>query len=386
MAEQNMFEHLQQLFASARAALRPILPKWLRGGVPIVPVVRLAGVIGFSTPLKPGLTLAAIARPLERAFKMRQARAVALVINSPGGSAVQSHLIYRRIRQLATENARPVIAFAEDVAASGGYMIACAGDEIFCDPSSILGSIGVVGGSFGFTRLMEKLGVERRLYVAGEHKAMLDPFLPENPEDVERLKALQRDIHQDFIGLVKRSRGARLKGPEKTLFSGEYWTGSKAIELGLADGIGDLRATLRARFGDDVVTPLVAPVRGWFGRLQPGVGTTGLDGLPRPADFAEDIIHASHRHFAVGQACAGRARHRYRRALGDERGPPNQRGTRSGEGGNRSDRARHVADAAPRSAHRRMARDVTLLTRPRYSPLIPFSRMSLPQRAISCLR
>jgi signal peptide peptidase SppA len=292
MADQNMFEHLQQLFARARAALRPILPKWLRGGMPVVPVVRLAGVIGFSTPLKPGLTLATVARPLERAFKMRQARAVALLINSPGGSPVQSHLIYRRIRQLATENTRPVIVFAEDVAASGGYMIACAGDEIFCDPSSILGSIGVVGGSFGFPKLMEKLGVERRLYVSGEHKAMLDPFLPEKAEDVERLKALQQEVHQDFISLVKRSRGARLKGPEKTLFSGEYWSGSKAIELGLADGIGDLRATLRARFGDDVVTPLVAPTRGWFGRLQPGVGTTDLDGLPRAADFAEEIISA----------------------------------------------------------------------------------------------
>ena len=292
MAEQNMFEHLQQLFASARAALRPILPKWLRGGVPIVPVVRLAGVIGFSTPLKPGLTLASVARPLERAFKMRHAQAVALLINSPGGSPVQSHLIYRRIRQLAAENTRPVIVFAEDVAASGGYMIACAGDEIFCDPSSILGSIGVVGGSFGFPKLMEKLGVERRLYVSGEHKAMLDPFLPEKAEDVERLKALQREIHQDFIGLVKRSRGARLAGPEKTLFSGEYWSGSKAVELGLADGIGDLRTTLRTRFGDDVVTPLVAPARGWFGRLQPGVGTTNLDGLPRAADFAEEVISA----------------------------------------------------------------------------------------------
>src|SRR5262249_1310747 len=143
MAEQNRTEHLQQLYASARAALQPILPKRLRG-VPVVPVVRLAGVIGFSAPLKTGLTLAPIARPLERAFKMRQARAVALLINSPGGSAVQSHLIYRRIRQLAAENARPVIAFAEDVAASGGYMIACAADEIFCDPSSIVGSIGVV--------------------------------------------------------------------------------------------------------------------------------------------------------------------------------------------------------------------------------------------------
>ena len=284
-----MAEHFQQLFASARDALRPILPKRLRG-LPVVPVVRLAGVIGFSTPLKPGLTLATVARALDRAFNMRTARAVVLLINSPGGSPVQSHLIYRRIRQLAAESARPVIAFAEDVAASGGYMIACAADEIFCDPSSIVGSIGVVGGSFGFPKLMDKLGVERRIYTSGEHKAMLDPFLPENPQDVERFKALQRDIHQEFIELVKRSRGARLKGPEKTLFSGEYWTGGKAIELGLADGIGDLRATLRARFGDDVVTPLVAPARGWFGRAQPGVGA--ITGLPRTADLAEEIISA----------------------------------------------------------------------------------------------
>ena len=286
-----MAEHLQQLFANARGALRPILPKRLRG-LPVVPVVRLAGIIGFSTPLKPGLTLTTVARALERAFTMRTAKAVALLINSPGGSPVQSHLVYRRIRQLAAESARPVIAFAEDVAASGGYMIACAADEIFCDPSSIVGSIGVVGGSFGFPKLMDKLGVERRLYTSGEHKAMLDPFLPENPQDVDRLKALQRDIHEEFIELVKRSRGARLKGPEKTLFSGEYWTGGKAIELGLADGIGDLRATLRARFGDDVITPLVAPARGWFGRVQPSVAPSDITGLPRAADFAEEIISA----------------------------------------------------------------------------------------------
>ena len=277
MADQDIFEHLKQLFASARAALRPILPKRLRGDTPVVPVVRLSGVIGISTPLKPGLTLANVARPLERAFGMRRAQAVALVINSPGGSPVQSHLIYRRIRALAAENKRPVIAFVEDVAASGGYMIACAADEIICDPSSIVGSIGVVGGSFGFAKLMEKLGIERRLYTSGEHKAMLDPFLPEKPEDVEQLKAMQHEIHEGFIALVKGSRGARLKGPEKTLFSGEYWTGNTAIELGLADGIGDLRTTLRERFGDKVVTPLIAPARGWFGRRLPGV--SGLDRL-----------------------------------------------------------------------------------------------------------
>jgi signal peptide peptidase SppA len=292
MSDHKTYEHLRQLFASARQALRPILPKRLRGDTPVVPVVRLSGVIGIATPLKSALTLATVARPLERAFGMRRARAVALQINSPGGSPVQSHLIYRRIRQLAAESGRPVIAFAEDVAASGGYMIACAADEIVCDPSSIVGSIGVVGGSFGFAKLIDKLGIERRLYTSGDHKAMLDPFLPEKPEDVERLKSVQREIHEGFIELVKRSRGARLKGPEKTVFSGEYWTGSKAIELGLADTIGDLRSTLRARFGDDVLTPLISPARGWLGRVQPGVGGAGIDGLLGGAGFAEEIISA----------------------------------------------------------------------------------------------
>jgi signal peptide peptidase SppA len=214
------------------------------------------------------------------------------VVNSPGGSPVQSHLIYRRIRQLAAENNRPVIAFAEDVAASGGYMIACAADEIICDPASIVGSIGVVGSSFGFSKFIDKLGIERRLYTSGDHKAMLDPFLPEKPDDVERLKTVQREIHEGFIDLVKQSRGSRLKGQEKTLFSGEYWTGGKAIELGLADALGDLRGTLRARFGDDVLTPLVAPARGWFGRVQPGVGAGDIDSLLRGGDFAEQIISA----------------------------------------------------------------------------------------------
>src|SRR6187401_2748875 len=230
--------------------LMRFVPARLRRGAAVVPVVRLSGVIGAVTPLRPGMSLAGVARVLERAFAMKHAKAVALVINSPGGSPVQSRQIYLRIRQLAAEKNLPVLVFVEDVAASGGYMIACAGDEIFCDPSSILGSIGVVGGSFGLTELIKKVGVERRLYTAGVHKATLDPFLPENPDDVARLKALQREIHAIFIALVKQSRGSRLKGPADTLFTGEYWAGETSVSLGLADAVGDMRSTLRTRYGD----------------------------------------------------------------------------------------------------------------------------------------
>src|SRR5437868_9949422 len=177
-------------FEKVPSALRALVPARFRGDIPIVPVVRLAGAIGISSPLKPGLTLANVARSLERAFAMRNISAVALSINSPGGAAAQSHLIHRRIRALADEKKVPVLAFVEDVAASGGYMIACAADEIICDNSSIVGSIGVVGGSFGLNKLIDKIGVERRLYTSGERKGMLDPFLPENAEDVERLHAI----------------------------------------------------------------------------------------------------------------------------------------------------------------------------------------------------
>src|ERR1700732_263411 len=229
-----------------RDRLMELVPARLRRGTAVVPVVRLSGVIGAVTPLRPGMSLSGVGRMLERAFATKNAKAVALVINSPGGSPVQSRQIYLRIRQLAAEKTLPVLVFVEDVAASGGYMIACAGDEIFCDPSSILGSIGVVGGSFGFQELIQKIGVERRLYTAGAHKAMLDPFLPENPDDVARLKALQREIHAIFIALVKQSRGARLKGADEVLFSGEYWAGETSISLGLADAVGHPRSTLPA--------------------------------------------------------------------------------------------------------------------------------------------
>jgi signal peptide peptidase SppA len=277
-----------------RDRLMALIPERLRPGAAVVPVVRLSGLIGSVTPLRPGMSLAGVARTLERAFATKNAKAVALVINSPGGSPVQSRQIYLRIRQLAAEKKLPVLVFVEDVAASGGYMIACAGDEIFCDPSSILGSIGVVGGSFGFQELIKRIGVERRLYTAGAHKAMLDPFLPENPDDVARVKALQREIHAIFIALVRASRGDRLKGADDQLFTGEYWAGETSVALGLADAIGDLRSTLRARYGEKVRTPVVAPpsgmLSGLFGRKSAGATTLDLvDGI---AGLPDDLISA----------------------------------------------------------------------------------------------
>jgi len=283
---------LSEGFALTWGTLRELLPQWLRRDRPVVPVVRLTGVIGFSTPLRPGLTMAGIARTLDRVFAIGNASAVALAINSPGGSPAQSHLIFRRIRELAREKNRHVIAFIEDAAASGGYMLACAADEIIADPNSIVGSIGVVGGSFGFDKLLKKIGVERRLYTSGEHKAMLDPFLPEDPEDVARLKRLQREIHNDFISVVKSRRGGKLNGADDSLFSGEFWTGRQGLELGLVDAIGELRSTLRERFGDKVVTPLVSADRGLFGRRIFGTARGELMQAGLVPSLAEDMISA----------------------------------------------------------------------------------------------
>jgi serine protease SohB len=289
-----MTDQLRQLMRRGRDMVRPMLPKRWRGG-PVVPVVRLSGVIGFATPLRPGLTLAGVARALDRAFAGKP-KAVALAINSPGGSAVQSHLIYRRIRALAEEKSVPVLAFVEDVGASGGYMLACAADEIICDPSSIVGSIGVVGSSFGAHEALMKLGIERRIYTAGDKKVMLDPFLPEKPEDVEHLKSIQREIHAAFIDLVKTSRGGRLTGPENTVFSGEYWGAKTALGYGLIDRLGDLRSVVRERFGKDVATPLISSERGFFSRRAQGVGLgVGADLAQLSgggAGLAEDIVSA----------------------------------------------------------------------------------------------
>jgi serine protease SohB len=253
--------------------LKVLMPWWKES--PRVAVVKLAGVIASGGRLGASLSIAAIEHALDKAFAMKPA-AVALDINSPGGSAAQSHLIFKRVRALAAEKKLPVFAFVEDVAASGGYMIACAADEIYTDENSILGSIGVISSGFGFTELIAKLGVERRVHAAGEYKSTLDPFRPEDPEDVARLKAIQAEIHQGFIKLVKESRGPKLKGGED-LFTGEFWAGKRAVELGLADGIGDMKTILQARYGAKVKLVPVGAERGFLRRqlgldFAPGLG------------------------------------------------------------------------------------------------------------------
>jgi signal peptide peptidase SppA len=259
--------------------LRRMLPKRFRKEGVIVPVVRLSGVISSGGgPLRQSLNLAGVSQALEKAFNMKTAPAVAIVVNSPGGSPVQSRMIYNRIRDLAAEKNKKVLVFVEDVAASGGYMIALAGDEIIADATSIVGSIGVVSGGFGFPELLKKIGVERRVYTAGENKAILDPFQPEKEKDIEYLKSLQLEIHKVFIDMVLERRTGKLSADE-TVFSGLFWTGSRGLELGLIDGLGDMRQELRKRFGDKVKLTLVTTPRSLFGRKAPGISLGGMDGL-----------------------------------------------------------------------------------------------------------
>lgn len=233
---------------------------------PVVPVVRLSGVIGGPSLRGMGLSLTAINPALERAFKVRGAKAVALSINCPGGSPVQSALIAGRIRALAAEKNVPVVAFIEDVGASGGYWLALAADEIFAAASSILGSIGVVHASFGFADVLDRLGIERRLYTAGSKKSLLDPFRPQDPEDVDRLMEIMTEIHTDFKSMVRERRGDRLRAADDELFEGQIWTGRKAAELGLIDGLGDLHGLMRERFGDKVRLPHVGAAKPWWRR------------------------------------------------------------------------------------------------------------------------
>jgi len=237
-------------------SLRTLLHRLTGGYVPPAPptvaVLRLDGVIATRGGMRgKSLSMAGLAEPIERAFKLPDLVAVALLINSPGGSPVQSALIERRIRQLAAEKNVPVLAFAEDVAASGGYWLALAADEIYAQDASILGSIGVVSSGFGFPDLIRRFGIERRVHTAGTSKAMLDPFRAEEPDDVERLKALQLDIHESFKDLVRSRRGARLKEDDE-IFTGAIFTGRQALARGLIDGIGDMRQVLRERFGTRV--------------------------------------------------------------------------------------------------------------------------------------
>ncbi len=272
--------------------LKAWLPeKWTKSG-PLVPVLRFSGPIGVNSPFKPGLTLSTVASSIEKAFSARGAKAVAIQINSPGGAAVQSTLIHKRIRALAEEKDLKVYVFAEDVAASGGYMLALAGDEIYADESSIVGSIGVISATFGFPGLMEKIGVERRVYTAGANKDVLDPFLPEKPADVKRIKAIQADVHQAFIDLVKSRRGGKLQKTDKELFNGEFWSGKTALELGLIDGLSDLRSKMRDVFGEDVRFKLVAPSTSWFRRKRGVFSSSGFELGRWPQGFAADIIAA----------------------------------------------------------------------------------------------
>jgi signal peptide peptidase SppA len=261
----------------------------------VVPVLRFSGAIGMAAPLRPGLSIATLAGPIERAFSMSRAKSVAVVINSPGGSPVQSSLLFRRLRQLADEKGKKIYVFCEDVAASGGYYLAVAGDEIYADASSIVGSIGVISASFGLDRAIEKLGISRRVYTAGTNKGALDPFQPENADDVERLKAIQKTVHDVFIGVVKDRRLGRIKGPDSEVFSGAFWSAPAALELGLIDGISDVRTKMREIHGDSVRLRVVPVERGWLAsrmRKLPSV-LGGLGAAPHQGlAFADDLVSA----------------------------------------------------------------------------------------------
>lgn len=262
-----------------------LIPVRFRKSVPVVNHLVLNGAIGIGSPMRPPLTFKSVNGVLERAFRPKGLAAVAISVNSPGGSPVQSALIHARIRELAAEKNVPVIVFCEDVAASGGYWLACAGDEIYADESSVIGSIGVISAGFGFVDAIRKIGVERRVHTSGESKSMLDPFKPERPEDVAHLLSLQADVHQAFKDLVRKRRGAKLSEADGELFSGAFWSGRQALAKGLIDGIGHLHQVLKVRFGEKVVIRDIAPPQGWglkrlgFGTQVPDIAGSAIDAL-----------------------------------------------------------------------------------------------------------
>lgn len=252
---------------------------------PKVAVVRLSGVIADAGMRKGGISYAKYAPVIEQAFKVRDVREVAIVVNSPGGAPAQSALLGGVIRECAAEKKVPVCAFVEDVAASGGYWLAAAADKIYVQPSSLVGSIGVIAAGFGFEDFIKEHGVKRRVYTSGKDKGMMDPFLPEKKSDVERIKALQADIHQQFVAWVKERRGTRLKGADADLFEGQIWTGAAAIPLGLADAVGDVRGVMHDKYGDKVrliefepAQPLIKSIMGVKERGQ-GLGEDVLSAI-----------------------------------------------------------------------------------------------------------
>jgi signal peptide peptidase SppA len=271
------------------AWLRRIARRMTGSQPPVVGVLRLTGAIGMPMALRRGLTFAGVVESIARLFADKSVAAVAIIVNSPGGSPVQAALIHERVRALAKEKGIRVLTFAEDIAASGGYMLALAGDEIYAHENSIVGSIGVVSASFGFQQLMEKIGVERRVHIAGDRKAMLDPFRPEDPRDVQHLEALQREVHESFKAMVRERRQGKLKAQEAELFSGAFWTGAKAKEFGLIDDVGDLRAICRKKFGDKVEFRVITPRRPWFS-FETLAGRVEAEG---PADWATSLIAAA---------------------------------------------------------------------------------------------
>ncbi len=260
---------------------------------PVIPVLHLNGAIGQGGALRSGLTASALAEPIRRAFSTSGARAVALAVNSPGGSPVQSELIASRIRQYAQEKDIKVYVFCEDVAASGGYWLACAGDEIYASRASIVGSIGVVAAGFGFQDLIQRYGVERRVYTSGEKKVILDPFQKEDPDDVARLKEIQAEIHEHFKAMVRDRRQGKLKAEESELFSGAFWTGEQAYELGLIDGIGELRETLRRKYGERVQLPLIEPQKSWLKRKLGGASAAAALSGGAGGSWAGDLLSAA---------------------------------------------------------------------------------------------
>lgn len=260
---------------------------------PVVPVLRFTGPIGMATPLRQGLSLATVAGGIERAFKLSRLPTVAVIVNSPGGSPVQSSLIFKRLRQMAEKHKKKVYVFCDDVAASGGYYLAIAGDEIYADACSIIGSIGAISGGFGFVEAIEKLGVERRIYASGTAKSQLDPFKRENPEDVARLTQILEEIHDAFIGVVKERRGAQIEAPDKEVFSGAFWSAPRAMELGLIDGITDLRTKMQELHGEKVRLRVVPLSRGGLLSMlrRPNMERLGLTGSG--GALADDLLSAA---------------------------------------------------------------------------------------------